>query len=995
VSGGTSADLSISKSGPATVGPNQNITYTLTALNVGPDAAASVTVSDPLPGTLTFVSLSPPAGWSCTTPAVGSGGTVSCTIASWPAGANGNFILTAHVPSGTPDGTTYDNIVTISSATTPDPTPENNSGVTSTVVSAAPDLAISKTHSGNALQGQVGFTYAIAVSNVGGGPTTGLVTVADTVPAGMTATAMTGTGWSCALGATPTCTRSDALAAGGAYPPITLTVTVASNAPASVTNTATVSGTGDSNPANDTANDPTTVTPVAPDLAISKTHSGNALQGQVGFTYSLTVSNAGNAPTSGLVTVADTLPADMTATAMTGTGWSCALGATPTCTRSDALAAAGSYPPITLTVTVASTAPSSVTNTATVSGAGDTNPANNTANDPTTVTPINPDLSISKTHSGNAQRGQAGFAYTIAVSNIGALPTSGTVTVTDTVPTGMTATAVSGTGWSCSLGATSTCTRSDALAGGASYPAITLTVSVATNAPSSVTNTATVSGGGDTNPGNNTATDPTTVTGGPTALSFAFTILAGTSKTVDLTVGATGGPFTGATIVSVIPAGVSTATISASGASFFLTFTPAPLFTGTVVVTYTLSSAVATSAPATVTITVAPRRDPSKDPEVIGLLNAQVAAAERFANAQMMNFNQRLESLHEDGYGQDQQGINGGSTDPANSNAYVADAFGNLPGTSAYAERTRPGSASTSAFDRMITKAEPRTDPAGPARARRDFSFWSSGYVNFGNSNNVIPGSGFDFTTSGVSVGADYRFNKFVTAGIGIGYGRDRTTVGLNGTESRAEIYSVSLYESYRPFKGVFIDGILGFGSLQFDSRRFIADSGNFAVGSRSGNEWFGALSAGYEYRAQGLLLSPYGRIKTVKLTLDPFTETGDPTGSLKFSQQNAETIIGVLGLRGKYDMLMSWGVLSPRFRVEYNHAFQTGGLAALNYADWIGGPTYLVPTTASSSDFATLGLGTDVKFPNQMFVNFDYQTMINAFDTRSHMFQLKAGKKF
>jgi hypothetical protein len=53
------------------------------------------------------------------------------------------------------------------------------------------------------------------------------------------------------------------------------------------------------------------------------------------------------------------------------------------------------------------------------------------------------------------------------------------------------------------------------------------------------------------------------------------------------------------------------------------------------------------------------------------------------------------------------------------------------------------------------------------------------------------------------------------------------------------------------------------------------------------------------------------------------------------------------------------------------------------------------VPTTASSSDFATLGLGTDVKFPNQMFVNFDYQTMINAFDTRSHMFQLKAGKKF
>jgi outer membrane autotransporter protein len=311
------------------------------------------------------------------------------------------------------------------------------------------------------------------------------------------------------------------------------------------------------------------------------------------------------------------------------------------------------------------------------------------------------------------------------------------------------------------------------------------------------------------------------------------------------------------------------------------------------VVTYTLSSAVATSAPATVTITVAPRRDPSKDPEVIGLLNAQVAAAERFANAQMMNFNQRLESLHEDGYGQDQQGINGGSTDPANSNAYVADAFGNLPGTSAYAERTRPGSASTSAFDRMITKAEPRTDPAGPARARRDFSFWSSGYVNFGNSNNVIPGSGFDFTTSGVSVGADYRFNKFVTAGIGIGYGRDRTTVGLNGTESRAEIYSVSLCESYRPAKGVFIDGILGFSSPT-RSEALHRRQWQLAVGSRSGNEWLARCRPATNIARRDCCCSARAH-QDGQATLDPFTETATRPARL-FSQQNAETIIGVLG---------------------------------------------------------------------------------------------------
>jgi hypothetical protein len=66
-----------------------------------------------------------------------------------------------------------------------------------------------------------------------------------------------------------------------------------------------------------------------------------------------------------------------------------------------------------------------------------------------------------------------------------------------------------------------------------------------------------------------------------------------------------------------------------------------------------------------------------------------------------------------------------------------------------------------------------------------------------------------------------------------------------------------------------------------------------------------------------------------------------------------------------------------------------------LDLSDWIGGPTYFLPTQATNSDFATLGLGIDVKIPGDMFVNFDYQTAINAFDTRSHMFQLKAGKKF
>jgi hypothetical protein len=65
--------------------------------------------------------------------------------------------------------------------------------------------------------------------------------------------------------------------------------------------------------------------------------------------------------------------------------------------------------------------------------------------------------------------------------------------MSDTIPTGLTLVSMAGTGWTC---AANSCNRADALASGQSYPSITVTVNVASNAPASVTNVATVTGGG-------------------------------------------------------------------------------------------------------------------------------------------------------------------------------------------------------------------------------------------------------------------------------------------------------------------------------------------------------------------------------------------------------------------------------------------------------------------------------------------------------------------
>jgi uncharacterized repeat protein (TIGR01451 family) len=382
-------------------------------------------------------------------------------------------------------------------------------GTATTNVNTHPDLVISKSHIGNFFFGKTGV-YTLIVSNNGQGPTTGTVTVTDTLPGSLTASAISGPGWSCTL-QTVTCTRTDLLARGSSYPPIALTVAVASNAPSPVLNIATVSGGGETNTTNDTSADPTTIVPApVADMTITKTHlgprNGDFFQGEIGAAYTITVLNSGTASTTGTVSVVDSVPAgQLIPTAISGAGWACSL-ANLTCTRNDVLAAGSSYPVITLIVNVALNAPPLLTNSASVSGGGEINMANDAVDDLTGIAPPpGADLTVTQSHIGIFLLGRTGD-YTLTASNVGTTGTTGPVTLNYVLGTGLSAAAMSGTGWTCSV-ATVSCTRSDVLLNGSAYPVVTLTVNVAANAPSSVDGTVSIAGGGDVNPVNNSFTD--------------------------------------------------------------------------------------------------------------------------------------------------------------------------------------------------------------------------------------------------------------------------------------------------------------------------------------------------------------------------------------------------------------------------------------------------------------------------------------------------------
>jgi outer membrane autotransporter protein len=295
-------------------------------------------------------------------------------------------------------------------------------------------------------------------------------------------------------------------------------------------------------------------------------------------------------------------------------------------------------------------------------------------------------------------------------------------------------------------------------------------------------------------------------------------------------------------------------------------------------------------------------------------------------------------------------------------------------------ERTKP-----------LLKAPPKTAAPEP----RNWGVWSTGYIGFGNTGANAQRSSLDFNTSGVSAGIDYRFNRYFIGGVGLGYARDSSTIGSNGTTSHGEAYNAAVYGSLRPARNFFIDGLAGYGTLRFNSQRFVVDEGDFVFGSRTGNEIFASLSAGYEFRQGRLLLSPYGRVKGAWITLDQFTETGGMGEALTYSSHSANIITSVAGLRGKYTWPTPWGAIAPRFRVEYNHDYSGSSNITLNYADTPIGQNFVLTTSPAQRDRLTFGLGADVLVGDVWRLAGDYRREMDFLGTEWNLFKLRVDAKF
>lgn len=415
--------------------------YLLEVTNHGPSqAAAPITVTDTLPEGVSYVGLAGDTPWDVEEiEEVDGQQNITFTLGdgevSLAAGAEApDLTLIVHLDAGLPTTDEPDvpalvNTAVVSSPTE-DPDETNNDDEAPLEVEQAADLAITKSHQGEAAIGE-DLTFDVIVTNLGPSEATG-ITVTDTIPAGLDYVGHDGSdeAWTQVDDpvsnddgtTTVTFALEGTLDVEEQAPTLMVTTTVTAAAYPEVTNVVVVDGDQpDRNPGNNEDPDNVIVPPLA-DLGIVKTLDGDGLTVGEAATYTLVVTNHGPTEHVGQIAITDELPTGLVATDVQSEGTECEIGndgSLVECLTEETLAVDD-----TLTVTImadvqagawTAEAPEA-TNVATVTGTSEgPEEENNTS---TVITPVNPDvlLELEKTR---ASADGASVDWEITVSSVG------------------------------------------------------------------------------------------------------------------------------------------------------------------------------------------------------------------------------------------------------------------------------------------------------------------------------------------------------------------------------------------------------------------------------------------------------------------------------------------------------------------------------------------------------------------------------------------------
>jgi outer membrane autotransporter protein len=192
---------------------------------------------------------------------------------------------------------------------------------------------------------------------------------------------------------------------------------------------------------------------------------------------------------------------------------------------------------------------------------------------------------------------------------------------------------------------------------------------------------------------------------------------------------------------------------------------------------------------------------------------------------------------------------------------------------------------------------------------------------------------------------------------------------------------------------------IANIGRNTYDSARHAVDPTlgtfeDYASGTQ-GNQYAISISSGYDFNREALTLNPYGRLEYILATVDGFAESGGVgnQGAISVGDQRLENTLLTLGGQASYALPLSWGILVPNARIEFQRQAEASHKDVTAQLVLDASANADVPQVPVNKSFGNYSVGFSVVLPHGFGGYFTYERSFgkDAFSDQKYTLGLRA----
>ena len=265
-----------------------------------------------------------------------------------------------------------------------------------------------------------------------------------------------------------------------------------------------------------------------------------------------------------------------------------------------------------------------------------------------------------------------------------------------------------------------------------------------------------------------------------------------------------------------------------------------------------------------------------------------------------------------------------------------------------------------------------------PSPINDRWGFFINGSGEFVDEASTAIARGTNFTTGGITTGADYRLGDHVAVGMTAGYANTSAN-GRGDGPVKIDSGKLALYSTV--FNGgYFLNTVVGGGLNDYSTQR--ETLGGQARGDANGSDFNALLGTGYTYRKGGLSAGPIASVRYTWAGIDSFTERGS-LAPLNINDQSDTSLKSTVGWQTSCAFHLGKITVTPQIRTQWQHEYlnNTQGISA----SFLPGGAFTVYGPEIGRDSLLLDVGTSVQLTQTVGIYLFYSGDLGGENYTSH----------